>query len=103
MQLFAINSKDQLGPYNSYEELCKVAFTAAQVHAAVSSDETDIEYSLQMASLLSRYETQLSEWNESQPTFTHVDPGLQNIIIRQIPNSATEDWKVTFIDFAYSG
>ncbi|KAH9876404.1 hypothetical protein J1614_003535 [Plenodomus biglobosus] len=41
----------------------------------------------------------------SRPTFTNVDPALDNIIVRQVQNTqdGTEDWEVTLIDWAYSG
>ncbi|KAI8936353.1 hypothetical protein NX059_006765 [Plenodomus lindquistii] len=103
--LFNTSLAKPCGPYDTYKDFCDAAVTAAAVCAALhpfnrNQDELIPEY----VDFLTRYQTELQSWKGNQPTFTHMDPALQNIMIQRIDNwSDKEDWKVTFIDFDHSG
>lgn len=95
--MFCTTYKELCGPYNSYEEFCEAALRSAQLHTAVWGS-SDAEEQQHEQNLLSKLESSMKTWS-STPTFTHVDPGIQNMIVRQIPGPSGEtNWEATLID-----
>jgi hypothetical protein len=90
------------GPFNTYEEFVAALTSTIYMSAAIGTKGNDFHPIL--ASDLSPVESTLVTCNGRQPTFTHLDPGMQNIMVRPIAGpQGTEDWEVTLIDWAYSG
>lgn len=101
--MFQTCRKELCGPYNSYEDFCEAAVSAAQLYTAVWRPSTGEEQE-NTRDLLSKYQSALKTWS-STPAFTHVDPNLSNIIVRQIPgsNGGEDEWEATLIDWERSG
>ncbi|KAI8934476.1 hypothetical protein NX059_008178 [Plenodomus lindquistii] len=103
MEMVQSNYKDLCGPYASYEDFCEAVLTSAHISAAVFQPEA-----LEMQSsqdLLAEFKAALKTW-DSTPTFTHMDLGIQNILVRRVPSlngDGEDDWEATLIDWERSG
>jgi aminoglycoside phosphotransferase (APT) family kinase protein len=90
------------GPYDTYEDFVAALSNSLHLVRALCSYLEEFHPLESLA--LSQFESTLLTFNACQPTFTHVDPALHNIIARQFTNSrGEEDWEVTLIDWEYSG
>jgi hypothetical protein len=102
--MVCVRQDERCGPYESYAEFCKAALVAAEIRAAQYPGGTDEEYSPKVQRLLVEYGDRLKEWEGRGPTYTHLDPGFYNVLVRQTKSEqGAEDWEVTYIDFEYCG
>jgi hypothetical protein len=73
-------------------------------HQAAICPRTEVWYSNESTNLKEFRHFILTSSRGLGPKFTHIDPGLHNILIRKIvQDNGTEDWEVTLIDWADSG
>ena len=91
------------GPYNTYENCVSGMYTASELQESMWHDGKDLTTEAELA--LSNFKRTLTTGKGHEPTLTHLDPSLQNIIVR--PLQGTEgpesDWEVTLIDWADLG
>ncbi|KAI8940717.1 hypothetical protein NX059_001983 [Plenodomus lindquistii] len=107
LNLLSTRYRENCGPYDSYADFCNAAMASFRRDVAISLScpFTEEEDHARQLLLLSELESKMASWHAiSQPTFTHIDPNPNNIIVRQIQDSqGGEDWEVTFIDWAHCG
>lgn len=91
------------GPYNTYEECISAMHRAAEVQVAMCNIVEDL-YPHQ-ETLLLKFKPTLTTCNGHEPTLTHLDPSLRNIIVRRTQGSKKHvaNWEVTLIDWADMG
>jgi hypothetical protein len=90
------------GPYDTYEDF--VAALSSAVHLVVATRSYAEEFHHTEELPLSQLKNMLLTCNGRQPTFTHLDTAMHNIIARSFVNAdGEEDWEVTLIDWADSG
>lgn len=102
LNLFCTRLRELHGPYDSYSDFSNALLAAARLNAARSYWKLEEVPTKQL--LLSDLETQVKSW-PSQPTFTHLDPKFQNMILRKVQDSSQgeEEWEITLVDWANSG
>lgn len=96
------------GPYHTYTEFTSTVHEAYEVNKAFGGLENEfrpdyVETACEMLSIF-------PEWKPNQPTFTWVDPKLQNMIARPIGGDEkkedgqdNEDWEVFLLDWECAG
>lgn len=92
------------GPYDTYEDFLATLYYNNEIGVAIGTSwEPDV--SPDMAAALSRFHDKLATCTGTQPVYTHIDPGLHNMIARSYYNEKedTEDWEVTLTDFQFCG
>lgn len=101
--LFRVRAKEMCGPYNTYENCISAMYTAAKLQASVCHNGKDL--TTEADSSLSNFKRTLTACMGHKPTLTHLDPSLQNIIVRPIQGTEehASDWEVTLIDWADFG
>jgi aminoglycoside phosphotransferase (APT) family kinase protein len=97
--LFCASKGQMCGPYNNYRDMLSASIHKLKVQAVTCYDNPkflgkEIEY-------ITQFESTLATCSGHEPTFTHPDPALHNIIARPIRDG--EDWEVTLIDWEDSG
>jgi hypothetical protein len=104
MGMFRTNCKQSSGPYETYEEFTSVVMRSAEVYAMMSRLQKGEHLYEDQDTCLSEYKLALETCApaDRKPVFTHVDPGLKNIIFRRTHNNPP-DWEVTLIDWAGAG
>lgn len=100
-----INMRSRLpsDPYDTYENFISDACANAQVSRALGGSRE--EWNAKDVEYLSKMERILRNCTGMMPTFTHVSPALQNIIVKPLGGSGEDavDWEVTLIDWANRG
>lgn len=106
MGMFRTNGKQSSGPYETYEEFTLAVIRSAEVFAMIGRCHLEERRRLDedQELLLSEYKLALETSTDRKPVFTHVDPGLKNIIFHRISGPHDPpDWEVTLIDWAGAG
>ncbi|KAF1845606.1 uncharacterized protein K460DRAFT_312167 [Cucurbitaria berberidis CBS 394.84] len=95
------------GPYRSYEDLLSAMHAAAEIQGGITiSSENDPEvYTPEQKLHLSEFKFRLGKCSGHEPKLTHVDPGMQNWVVRPLDGSmqSASDYEVTFIDWGGLG
>ncbi|KAF1960258.1 hypothetical protein CC80DRAFT_544708 [Byssothecium circinans] len=95
---------EMYGPYKTYEDFVSALNACIEIVAALCSGH-DSNFYPEQELFLSGIKDSLAKSKGSRPTFTHIDPAGQNIIVRKLQGSeqGAEGWEVTFIDWSDSG
>lgn len=94
---------DPHGPYRSYNDFVSSMLSAAE-HIAAIVPHTEFWDPDESACLSEFRHFLATSLRGHEPKFTHIDPGLHNILIRKVvQDNGVEDWEVTLIDWADSG
>jgi serine/threonine protein kinase len=101
--LFRIRMADMCGPYSTYEDCIMALYATAEARAAVSTMAPDF-YPDQLLALTNLKHT-LTNCAGHEPTLTHLDLKLENIMVRPIQGAKgkVEDYEVVLIDWACLG
>lgn len=87
------------GPYYKFEDLKAAMIRAMQVGVAMTLPDKP-DWADEQKTLLVRFEEVLERTTGLEPTLTHLDPGLQNMIIKETEEG---DMEVTLIDWEFFG
>lgn len=101
--LFRIRCADMCGPYDTYEDCISAMYTTAEARAAVCTIKP--EFSAEQRLALTNFKHTLTECAGHEPTLTHLDLKLENIMVRSVQgaNGTVEDYDVVLIDWASLG
>jgi hypothetical protein len=107
IQLVQSDGKEIRGPYKTLEDLLSAMHTAAEIQAGLKTSSTrDPEvYTPEQMLHLSRFKSILGKCSGSAPKFTHVDPAIQNWLVRPLDGALQDasDYEVTLIDWGGCG
>ena len=100
-------SKEICGPYRSYNDLVSVMYDAAELIASVrhgSHGDTGF-FTPAQETFLTNFKTTLKNFDSCEPKLTHVDPSMQNWIVRPLGGSMQDasDYEMTYIDWDRCG
>ncbi|KAF1915284.1 hypothetical protein BDU57DRAFT_451817 [Ampelomyces quisqualis] len=103
MGLLRTDGKKLQGPYDTYDEFFSAMFTAAELQ--LSMNDNLVGWHPRAESYLSKFKHVLSTCTGRQPTLTHLDPGLYNIIVNKVQGEKgnTDHWEIILIDWAEFG
>jgi hypothetical protein len=95
--LFRTNYIDSAGPYSSFEEVFQAMYTSVQIHCAAQPQD---EFQPTQITFLERFNEIIRHTKGTKPVLTLIDCQFQNIIAKEIKDSAGKivDWKITMID-----
>lgn len=101
--LLRIDGRKLRGPYDNYDDFVSAMYATAELHAARLQVQS--EWSPALESTLSIFKSTLAACTGRQPTLTHLDPGLYNIIVRKVQGTekSTKEWEAILIDWAEFG
>ena len=99
------------GPYKAYEDLLTDMYTAFELGNAFRVSEGPVEpladeWRPEQVPLMEAFKPAFRACGGREPKLTHVDPSMQNMIVRPLDGSTLQDatdYEVTFIDWADLG
>ncbi|KAF2814554.1 kinase-like protein [Mytilinidion resinicola] len=97
-----VTRKDMCGPYDTYEDFISAMFTAATGCAAVC-EPTSPDFTPVQRLGLTNFKHTLTECAGHEPTLTHLDLKLENIMVRPVQGVNGIDYEVTLIDWESLG
>jgi hypothetical protein len=95
---------EMCGPYKTHADMASDMQDSFERHVAMMDNREEL--SAREHNAFSKLKLGLSNSTYLKPTFTHMDPKFQNMVIQPMDDANGEgeqDWEVTLIDWEYCG
>lgn len=98
LNLVTTGENNMCGPYKTYEDL-KMAISLAMQRSMAKTLPFQPDWTAEQKTVILEFEEMLERTQGSKSLLTHLDPKLDNIIVRQNQG----DWEVTLVDWESLG